>query len=160
MELAFLFGAFGAIVAEVLKRWQQWNDMPEGCFEGTKTNPLDWSLCFFVGVGAMSTVRNFLSGLAAQEAKASERKAGLVVRESAARGIADISSKDAERIAKEIARADEESEMELKRSEAERREKVFTSYKHEAELPARHVAKLISTGYSDESKVTFREIFN
>src|SRR5580700_8119769 len=95
MFLAFLFGAFGAIVAEVLKRWQQWNDMPEkrfralfkslkfysitvflillggtvGCFEGTKTNPIDWSLCFFVGIGAMSTVRNFLSGLAAQEAK-------------------------------------------------------------------------------------------
>ena len=29
MFLAFLFGAFGVIVAEVLKRWQQWNDMPE-----------------------------------------------------------------------------------------------------------------------------------
>ena len=28
MFLAFLFGAIGAIVAEVLKRWQQWNDMP------------------------------------------------------------------------------------------------------------------------------------
>ena len=95
MLLAFLFGAFGAIVAEVLKRWQQWNDMPEkrfralfksfkfwsialflvllggtvGCFEGTKTNPIDWSLCFFVGIGAMSTVRNFLSGLAAQESR-------------------------------------------------------------------------------------------
>jgi hypothetical protein len=28
MFLAFLFGAIGAIVAEVLKRGQQWNDMP------------------------------------------------------------------------------------------------------------------------------------
>jgi hypothetical protein len=27
MFLAFLFAAIGAIVAEVLKRWQQWNDM-------------------------------------------------------------------------------------------------------------------------------------
>ena len=32
MFLAFLFGAFGAIVAEVLKRWQQWNDLPEKRF--------------------------------------------------------------------------------------------------------------------------------
>ena len=32
MFLAFLFGAIGAIVAEVLKRWQQWNDMPEKRF--------------------------------------------------------------------------------------------------------------------------------
>jgi len=32
MFLAFLFGAFGAIVAELLKRWQQWNDMPEKRF--------------------------------------------------------------------------------------------------------------------------------
>jgi len=88
MFLAFLFGAIGAIVAEVLKRWQQWNDMPEkrflallkgiefwaitvflillggsvGVFEGTKTHPIDWSLCFFVG-RAISTVRNFLSGV-------------------------------------------------------------------------------------------------
>jgi len=79
MFLAFLFGAIGAIVAEVLKRWQQWNDMPEkrflallksiefwaitvflillggsvGVFESTKTHPIDWSLCFFVGVGAI-----------------------------------------------------------------------------------------------------------
>jgi hypothetical protein len=98
MLLAFFFGAFGAIVAEVLKRWQQWNELPEerfralfkslkfwsiavflvllggtvGCFEGTKTNPIDWSLCFFVGIGAMSTVRNFLSGLAAQEPRNSK----------------------------------------------------------------------------------------
>src|SRR5271165_7542140 len=79
------FRRLGAIVAELLKRWQQWNDMPEkrflallksielwaitvflillggsvGVFEGTKTHPIDWSLCFFVGVGAISTVRNF-----------------------------------------------------------------------------------------------------
>jgi len=71
MFLAFLFGAFGVIVAEVLKRWQQWNDMPGkrflallksiefwaitvflillggsvGVFEGTKTHPIDWPLC-------------------------------------------------------------------------------------------------------------------
>ena len=32
MFLAFVFGAFGAIVAELLKRWQQWNDMPEKRF--------------------------------------------------------------------------------------------------------------------------------
>jgi MFS family permease len=88
MFLAFLFGAFGAIVAELLKRWQQWNDMPKkrflalsksielwaitvflillggsvGVFESTKTHPIDWSLCFFVGVGAISTVRNFSPG--------------------------------------------------------------------------------------------------
>jgi hypothetical protein len=68
MFLAFLFGAFGAIVAEVLKRWQQWNDMPKkrflallksiefcaiavflillsgsvGVFEGIKRHPIDW----------------------------------------------------------------------------------------------------------------------
>ena len=74
MFLAFLFGAFGAIVAEVLKRWQQWNEMPEkrflallksiefwaitvflillggsvGVFEGTKTHPIDWSLSMFL----------------------------------------------------------------------------------------------------------------
>ncbi len=100
MFLAFLFGAFGAIVAEVLKRWQQWNDMPEkrflallksiefwaitvflillggsvGVFEGTKTHPIDWSLCFFVGVGAISTVRNFLSGVAAHGGPRAKRR--------------------------------------------------------------------------------------
>jgi hypothetical protein len=100
MFLAFLFGAFGAIVAEVLKRWQQWNDMPEkrflallksiefwaitvflillggsvGVFEGTKTHPIDWSLCFFVGVGAIGTVRNFLSGVAAHEGPRAKRR--------------------------------------------------------------------------------------
>jgi hypothetical protein len=100
MFLAFLFGAFGAIVAEVLKRWQQWNDMPEkrflallksiefwaitvflillsgsvGVFEGTKTHQIDWSLCFFVGVGAIGTVRNFLSGVAAHEGPRAKRR--------------------------------------------------------------------------------------
>ena len=100
MFLAFLFGAFGAIVAEVLKRWQQWNDLPEkrflallksiefwaitvflillggsvGVFEGTKTHPIDWSLCFFVGVGAISTVRNFLSGVAAHGGPRAKRR--------------------------------------------------------------------------------------
>jgi len=100
MFLAFLFGAFGAIVAEVLKRWQQWNDMPEkrflallksiefwaitvflillggsvGVFEGTKTHPIDWPLCFFVGVGVISTVRNFLSGVAAHWGPRAKRR--------------------------------------------------------------------------------------
>ena len=100
MFLAFVFGAFGAIVAELLKRWQQWNDMPEkrflallksiefwaitvflillggsvGVFEGTKTHPIDWSLCFFVGVGAISTVRNFLSGVAAHGGPRAKRR--------------------------------------------------------------------------------------
>src|SRR5271157_6033347 len=100
MFLAFLFGAFGAIVAEVLKRWQQWNDMPEkrflallksiefwaitvflillggsvGVFKGTKTHPIDWSLCFFVGVGAISIVRNFLSGVAAHGGPRAKRR--------------------------------------------------------------------------------------
>jgi hypothetical protein len=99
MILAFLFGAFGAITAEILKRWQQWHEMPEkrsiallksvkfwcislflvllggtvACFEGTKTSPVDLSLCFFIGVGAMSTVRNFISGVAAAEADNRER---------------------------------------------------------------------------------------
>ena len=100
MFLAFLFGAFGVIVAELLKRWRQWNDMPEkrflallksiefwaitvflillggsvGAFEGTKTHPIDWSLCFFVGVGAIGTVRNFLSGVAAHEGPRAKRR--------------------------------------------------------------------------------------
>src|SRR5271165_906742 len=100
MFLAFLFCAFGAIVAEVLKRWQQWNDMPEkrflallksiefwaitvflillggsvGAFGGTKTHPIDWSLCFFVGVGAISTVRNFLSRVAAHWGPRAKRR--------------------------------------------------------------------------------------
>jgi len=100
MFLAFLFGAFGAIVAEVLKRWQQWNNMPEkrflallksiefwaitvflillsgsvGVFEGTKTHPIDWSLCFFVGVGAISTVRNFSPGVAAHRGPRAKRR--------------------------------------------------------------------------------------
>jgi len=33
-----------------------------GVFEGMKTHPIDWSLCFFVGVGAISTVRNLRGG--------------------------------------------------------------------------------------------------
>ena len=32
MFLAFLFAAIGAIVAEILKRWQQWIDMSEKRF--------------------------------------------------------------------------------------------------------------------------------
>jgi tetratricopeptide (TPR) repeat protein len=100
MFLTFFFGAFGAIVAELLKRWQQWNEMPEkrffalfksiefwfitlflillgggvGVFEGRKTQPIDYSLCFFVGVGAVSIVRNFLSGMAAQGGPRAKRR--------------------------------------------------------------------------------------
>jgi tetratricopeptide (TPR) repeat protein len=96
----FFSAPFGAIVAEVLKRWQQWSDMPEkrflalsktiefwaitvflillsgsvGVFEGTKTHPIDWSLCFFVGVGAISTVRNFLSGVVAHGGPRAKRR--------------------------------------------------------------------------------------
>jgi hypothetical protein len=29
MVLAFVFGAFGAVIAEIFKRWQQWNKLPE-----------------------------------------------------------------------------------------------------------------------------------
>jgi hypothetical protein len=32
MAIAFLLGAFGALVAEVLKRWQQWSELPEDQF--------------------------------------------------------------------------------------------------------------------------------
>jgi tetratricopeptide (TPR) repeat protein len=100
MFLTFFFGAFGAIVAELLKRWQQWNEMPEkrffalfksiefwsitlflillgggvGAFEGKKMHPIDYSLCFFVGVGAVSIVRNFLSGMAAQGGPRAKRR--------------------------------------------------------------------------------------
>jgi tetratricopeptide (TPR) repeat protein len=100
MFLTFFFGAFGAILAELLKRWQQWNEMPEkrffalfksiefwsitlflillgggvGVFEGRKTHPIDYSLCFFVGVGAVSIVRNFLSGMAAQGGPRAKRR--------------------------------------------------------------------------------------
>jgi tetratricopeptide (TPR) repeat protein len=100
MFLTFFFGAFGAIVAELLKRWQQWNEMPEkrffalfksmefwsitlflvllgggvGILEGRKTHPIDHSLCFFVGVGAVSIVRNFLSGMAAQGGPRAKRR--------------------------------------------------------------------------------------
>jgi hypothetical protein len=100
MFLAFFFAAIGAIVAEVLKRWQQWNNMPEkrsvallkskeswavtvflillggsmGAFEATRTHPIDWSLSFFVGVGAISTIRNILSGAAAYESPRAKRR--------------------------------------------------------------------------------------
>ena len=32
-----------------------------GLFEGSKTRPFDWSVCFFVSAGAISIIRNFLS---------------------------------------------------------------------------------------------------
>jgi hypothetical protein len=39
-----------------------------------KTHPIDWSICFFVGVGAISTVRNFLSGVAHGGPRAKRRR--------------------------------------------------------------------------------------
>ena len=100
MFLAFLFGVCGAIVAEVLKRWQQWYNMPEkrflallqskefwlinalliliggtvGLLEGQRARPFDWSVCFLVSVGAVTFVRNFLSGLAARGSSRAKRR--------------------------------------------------------------------------------------
>jgi len=45
-----------------------------GVFESTKTHSIDWSLCFLVGVGAISTVRNFLSGVAAHGGPRAKRR--------------------------------------------------------------------------------------
>ena len=87
MAIAFLLGAFGALVAEVLKRWQQWSDLPEdqfyalvksvkfwaatlflillgglaGIYAGTRARTVDWQLCFFGGIGFMSIIRNILA---------------------------------------------------------------------------------------------------
>jgi tetratricopeptide (TPR) repeat protein len=97
---AFFFGACGALVTEVLKRWQQWNNLPEGrflallqnkefwlvilflvllggsvgLFQASKTRPFDWSVCFFVSAGAVSIIRNFLSGLAARGSSRAKRR--------------------------------------------------------------------------------------
>ena len=99
MAIAFLLGAFGALVAEVLKRWQQWSDLPEdqfralvksvkfwaatlflillgglaGIFAGTRTQTVDWQLCFFGGIGFMSIIRNILAALAAQNTQKAAR---------------------------------------------------------------------------------------
>ena len=99
MAIAFLLGAFGALVAEVLKRWQQWSDLPEdqfralvksvkfwaatlflillggpaGIFAGTRIQTVDWPLCFFGGIGFMSIIRNILSALAAQNTQKADR---------------------------------------------------------------------------------------
>jgi hypothetical protein len=50
MFLAFLFGAFGAIVAEVLnlKRWQQWNNMPEKRFLALLKSIEFWAITVFL----------------------------------------------------------------------------------------------------------------
>jgi tetratricopeptide (TPR) repeat protein len=98
--VAFFFGACGALVTEVLKRWQQWNNMSEGrflalwqnkefwlvilflvlaggsvgLFEASKTRPFDWSACFFVSAGAISIIRNILSGLAARGSSHAKRR--------------------------------------------------------------------------------------
>jgi tetratricopeptide (TPR) repeat protein len=100
MISAFFFGACGALVTEVLKRWQQWNNVPEGrflallqnkefwfatlflvllggsvgLFEASKTRPFDWSVCFFVSAGVISIIRNFFSGLAARGSSRAKRR--------------------------------------------------------------------------------------
>jgi tetratricopeptide (TPR) repeat protein len=100
MYFAFFFGACGALVTEVLKRWQQWNNVPEGrflallqnkefwlvtlflvllggsvgLFETSKTRPFDWSVCFFVSAGVISIIRNFFSGLAARGSSRAKRR--------------------------------------------------------------------------------------
>jgi hypothetical protein len=53
-------------------------------FEGTKTHLIGWSLCFFVGVGAISTVRNFLSGVAAHGGPRAKRRVKRQLRRSLA----------------------------------------------------------------------------
>src|SRR5260370_40512398 len=63
MFLAFLFGAFGAIVAEVLKRWQQWNDMPEKRFLALLKNIEFWAITVFLillggSVGVFERTKN------------------------------------------------------------------------------------------------------
>ena len=100
MFFAFFFGACGALVTEVLKRWQQWNNVPEGrfltllqnkefwmvtlfmvllggsvgLFGASKNRPFDWSVCFFVSAGAISIIRNFFSGLAARGSSRAKRR--------------------------------------------------------------------------------------
>jgi tetratricopeptide (TPR) repeat protein len=100
MFFAFFFGACGALANEVLKRWQQWNNLPErrflallqnkefwlvilflvvlggniGLFEASKARPIDWAVCFFVSAGAISIIRNFLSGLAARGSSRAKRR--------------------------------------------------------------------------------------
>ena len=100
MFFPFFFGACGALVNEVLKRWQQWNNLPEGrflallqnkefwlvilflvllggsvgLFGASKTRPFDWSVCFFVSAGAISIIRNFFSGLAARGSSRAKRR--------------------------------------------------------------------------------------
>ena len=100
MFFAFFFGACGALVTEVLKRWQQWNNMPEGrflallqnkefwlvimflvllggsfgLFGASKNRPFDWSVCFLVSAGAISIIRNLFSGLAARGSSRAKRR--------------------------------------------------------------------------------------
>jgi tetratricopeptide (TPR) repeat protein len=100
MFFAFFLGACGALITEVLKRWQQWNNLPEGrflallqnkefwlvtlflvllggsvgLFEASKTRPFDWFACFFVSAGTISIIRNFFSGLAARGSSRAKRR--------------------------------------------------------------------------------------
>ena len=100
MFFPFFFGACGALVNEGLKRWQQWNNLPEGrflallqnkefwlvilflvllggsvgLFGAPKNRPFDWSVCFFVSAGAVSILRNFFSGLAARGSSRAKRR--------------------------------------------------------------------------------------
>jgi len=47
MAIAFLLGAFGALVAEVLKRWQQWSDLPEDQFRALVKSVKFWAATLF-----------------------------------------------------------------------------------------------------------------
>lgn len=94
MITAFSLGAFGALAAEILQRWKQFNDLPEdrfrlmlstlkfwslalflvalggvgGLLAVSDPAKIDWKVCFLSGVGVMALVRNVLSGAAAQTA--------------------------------------------------------------------------------------------
>src|SRR5262249_33961520 len=84
MIVAFVLGAFGALAAETLQRWKQFNDMPEdrfrlmlrtlkfwsvavvlvllggigGLLAVLDPAKVDWKVCFLEGVGAMALVRS------------------------------------------------------------------------------------------------------
>lgn len=96
---AFLLGAFGALAAEILQRWKQFNDLPEERFKAifktwkfwaftafllllggvgglvAVTDPahIDWKVCLLGGVGAMSLIRGAVTGAAAQAENAGEK---------------------------------------------------------------------------------------
>ena len=84
---AIIFGILGALLAEALKRWEQYGKLPKAKFNALFTDLRAWlalailallgglfgyftlernpkttmDVCFFAGVGGMSVVRNFLS---------------------------------------------------------------------------------------------------